>query len=212
MRPYRLAVVVAVGFVTLVGCAGDEPDSSPPERRLMALLTSGELVSGTTARLTARVRLTKGTLRPVSSRLMAVTPDRRLVAVLLSASRPRRREVVVLGTRPLRVRSRMQLPVDRKTRASTLVAPVPDRLVVLGERETRAGGRLPVGWVIDIPSRDLVSSWRVDKAPHRNWTILDAAADLKRLYLSYHGGCNPDSPDACTTGADMVSWERRTAM
>jgi hypothetical protein len=199
MTPYRLAVVVA-GFVTLAGCSGDEPDSTPPERPLLALLTSGELVKGTTARLEERVRLTKGTLRPVSSRLMAVTPDRRQVAVLLAAPRTRRSDVVVLTTRGLRIRARIRLPVDRRTRATTLVAPVPDRLVVVGERETPAGGRLPIGWVIDIPSRELVARWQVPKASRRSWTVVDAAAApyAERLYLSYHGG---------TTGADVISWD-----
>jgi hypothetical protein len=199
MTPYRLAVVVAFGFVTLVGCSGDEPDSTPPERPLLALLTSGELVKGTTARLEEGVRLTTETLRPVSSRLMAVTPDRRLVAVLLAASRPRRSEVAVLTTRGLHIRARIRLPVDRRTRATTLVAPVPDRLVVVGERRTPAGGRLPVGWVIDIPSRELVARWQVPKASRRSWTVVDAAPapDAERLYLSYHGG---------TTGADVISW------
>jgi hypothetical protein len=198
--PYRLAVVVAVGFVTLVGCADDEPDSTPPERPLLALLTNSELVHGTTARLGEGVRLTNGTLRPISARLIAVTPDRRLASALLMASRSRRTEVVVLTTRGLRVRARIQLPVNRGTRATTLVAPAPDRLVVLGDRRTPAGGRLPVGWVIHIPSRELVARWQIPKASRRSWTVFDAAAapDAERLYLSYHGG---------TTGADVISWD-----
>jgi hypothetical protein len=196
--PYRLAVVAAISLVVLVGCSRNEPDSTPPERPLLALLTDGELVTGTTARLGAGVRLTKGPLRPRSGRFLALTSDRRLVAVLLAASGSRRSEVVVLTTRGLRVRARIDLRVDRKTSATTLVAPAPDRLVVLGERETPAGGRLPVGWVIDIPSRELVASWLIRKAPHRSWTVFDAAPapDAERLYVSYHGG---------TTGADVIS-------
>jgi hypothetical protein len=200
MTPYRLAVVVAVGFVTLVGCSGDEPSSTPQERPLLALLTNGELVTGTTARLGKAVRLTKGRLRPISTRLLAVAPDRRVVAVLLATPGSGRSEVVVLTTRGLRVRARIRLPVDRSTRATTLLAPVPDRLVVLGQRRTPVGGRLPVGWVIDIPSRELVARWQVPKASRRSWTVVDVAAapDAERLYLSYHGG---------TTGADVISWD-----
>lgn len=204
--PYQFAFLVAISLA-LVGCSGNDPDSTPRERPLLALLTNGELLNGTMARLGDGLRLTKGTLRPMSGRLMAVMPERRLVAVLLAASRSRSSEVVVLTTRGLRVRARLQLPVDRKTRATTLVAPVPDRLVVLGERETRAGGRLPVGWVIDIPSGDLLTRWSIPKAARGNWTVLDAAvaADARRLYLSYHGTCD-GGPGRCTTGVDVASW------
>jgi hypothetical protein len=80
----RLAGVLGIGFVLLLGCADESPDSSRQDRPLVALLTDGELVNGTTARLGEGVRLTEGTLRPRSGRLIAVTPDRRLVAVLLA--------------------------------------------------------------------------------------------------------------------------------
>jgi hypothetical protein len=152
----------------LVGCSDDDSSSSPQERPLLALLTDGRLVNGTTARLEEGVRLAKGARTLMSGRLMAVTPDRRQVAVLLTAPGSRRSEVVVLTPRSLRVRARIRLPVDRKTKATTLVAPVPDRLVVLGERKTPAGGRLPVGWVVDIASRELVTRWHIRKAPQRN--------------------------------------------
>jgi hypothetical protein len=205
---HHLAVVVAIGSVMLVGCSNDEASSTPEERPLLALLADGRLMNATTARVEEGVRLTTGTLRPVSGRLMALIPGRRLVAVLLAASGSRRSEVVVLTARGLHVTARVRLPVDRGTRATALVAPAADRVVVLGERETPAGGRLPVGWVIDTPSGDLVRRWRVPKAPTRNWTVFDAAAapDSKRLYLSYHGGCNA-SAHACTTGADIVAWD-----
>jgi hypothetical protein len=202
-----LAVVVAVSFVTLAGCVDNEPGSNAPERRLLALLSDGRLVKGTTARLGERVRLTNETLRPTSGRLMAVTPDRRLVAVLIVGSRSRRSDVVVLTTRGLDVRARIHLPVDRNTSATTLVAPNPDRLVALGARVTRTGGRRPVGWVIDIPPGGVPTRWTIPKASRGNWTVLDAAAARHggRLYLSYHGTCD-GGPATCTTGVDMVSW------
>jgi hypothetical protein len=172
----------------------------------VALLTDGELVNGTTARLGEGVRLTEGTLRPRSGRLIAVTPDRRLVAVLLATTRSR--EVVVLTARDLPITARVQLPVGDTTSATTLVAPVNDRLVVLGARETQKGGHLPVGWVIELPRGDVSGRWSIQKPPRGNWTVFDAAAapDAKRLYLSYHGTCN-GGPGACTTGVDVVAWK-----
>jgi hypothetical protein len=204
--PYRLAGVLSIGFVLLVGCADESPDWSRQDRPLVALLSDGELVNGTIARLGEGVRLTEGTLRPLSGRLIAVTPDRRLVAVLLATTRSR--EVVVLTARDLPITARVQLPVDDTTSATTLVAPVNDRLVVLGARETQKGGHLPVGWVIELPRGDVAGRWSIQKPPRGNWTLFDAAAapDAKRLYLSYHGTCN-GGPGACTTGVDVVAWK-----
>jgi hypothetical protein len=207
--PFRWAVLLALCAGVPMSCSDDDPHSAPEEQAILALLSDGRVVSGTTARVREAVRLTRQPLRATSGRLLAVTPDRRRMGVLLTTAGSRRSEVVVLTARGLRVRARIPLPLDRKTRATALVAPTSNRLVALGERETRAGGRLPVGWVIDISSAELVSSWRVPKGPDRNWTVFDAAPapDSKRLYLSYHGGCNATSGRACTTGVDIVSWE-----
>lgn len=196
--------MAALGLLAVAGCSDDDPDTTPRDRPLVALLADGRLVGGTTARLRAGMSLTGGRPMPASGRLIAQTSDPELVAVLLAA----RREVVVATARELRIRARIGLPVGRRTRPRVIVAPAPDRLVVLGDRSSRAGGRVPVGWVIDIPSRAVVTSWQVPRAPDRNWTVLDAAAasDGRRLYLSYHGGCRAGSPRACTTGADVISW------
>jgi hypothetical protein len=114
-----LAGVLAVGFVLLVGCSDDGPDSSRQDRPLVALLSDGELLSGTTAR-----------------RLMAVTPDRRLLAVLLATPGSGRTEVVVLTEGP-------ELAGGRESEI-TVVDPetgsVGDRLPHQG-----AGGRSPSG-------------------------------------------------------------------
>ena len=195
--PHRLAGLVAVNFVVLLGCSGDSPDSSPQDRALVALLANGQLVKGTTARLGEGLRLTRRPLRAMSGRLIALTPDRRLLAVLLAAPRSRRSEVVVLTAHGLHVRARIQLPFDRKARASALVAPAPDRLVVLGERKTRAGNRLPIGWVIAVPSGHLIKRWTFPREERRTAPVIDAAAarDRERLYLSYHGG------------VDVISWK-----
>jgi hypothetical protein len=139
---------------------------------------------------------------------MAATPDGRLVAVLLRPYGSRRSQVVVLTTQGLRVKARIPLPVGPGASATALVAPTAGRLVVLGAWRTRAGGRLPVGWVIDVPSGDVIERWVVPKAPRGNWTVLDAAVapDGGRVYVSYHGGCN-GGPGRCTTGVDVVSWK-----
>jgi hypothetical protein len=196
--------VAALGVFALAGCSDEDEDTTTKELPLVALLADGQLVGGTTAGIRERVSLAESELRPVSRRLIAQVPGRRLLAVLV----PRRREVVLVTLHGLRIRARIRLPADRGTRAAVVAAPEPDRVVVAGDRPTRAGGRMPVGWVVDVPSREVVARWQVPRAPDRNWTVLDAAAarDARRLYLTYHGGCGARRPRACTTGADVISW------
>jgi hypothetical protein len=114
---------------------------------------------------------------------------------------------VVVTAAGLYVQARFRLPGDGATRAIAVVAPVPDRLVVVGQRKTRTGGEVPIGWVLDVRSGDVVKRWRVPKAADRNWTVFDAAASPDRLYVSYHGGCSPGRPRRCATGADVLSWQ-----
>jgi hypothetical protein len=205
-KPCCRIVVLLTAAAIVAGCSKNDPDAARMSR-LLALLTDGEVVSATTAGVSHRVRLTPGPLRPVSGRLIAITPDHRHAAVLAVEDNPRASTIAVLTTQEARITARLRLPADGHATATAVVAPAPDRLVVVGERETAAGGLAPVGWVIELPSGELVARWRIHKPARRNWSPFDAAVDpdSKRLYVSYHGGCN--RPGRCTTGVDVVSWE-----
>jgi hypothetical protein len=190
----RLAALALV-CVVLAACSTDEGRRTPVEEpTLLALLTDGRLMRATPDAVAGGVRLTRARLRRESSRLIALTPGRRHLGVLLRRAGSRRSEVAVLSMRGLRPVGRLRLPMRGATTAAALVAPAPDRLVVVGDRRTRAGPRLPTGWVIDVPSAELVERWTFPWRQRRRAPVIDAAPDGGRLYLSYHGG------------VDVISW------
>lgn len=196
MIRYRLAVWQAAVLLALAGCSGEDGRAPPRDPTLFAILTDGRLVSATPHRVTEAVRLTRAPLKPVSQRLIAVTPGRRFLAVLLTKEGAGRDEVVILTARGLRVHARVSLHGGGDTTAAALVAPARDRLVAVGDRRTPAGDRLPTGWVIAVPSARLDERWTFPRGRRRTAPVIDAAAaaDGERLYLSYHGG------------VDAISW------
>jgi hypothetical protein len=202
-----VAALLAVGVVP--ACSDDDRDRVPTRRpTLLAVLTDGQLVRTTLPGGTRTVRLSRTRSRPVSGRLLAVTPDGRHVAVLTVPDASPGGVITVLTLPDLRIARRLRLPADSRTTATAAVSPEPDRVVVVGERLTAAGGRIPVGWVVQVPSGDVVARWSIPKPPLRNWTPFDAAvaAASNRLYVSYPGTCD-GSGGGCTTGVDVVSWE-----
>lgn len=178
-----------------------------PRPTLLAVLTDGQLMITTLPGATRTVRLSRTPSRAVSGRLLAVTPDGRHVAALTVPEASTAGVITALTLPDLRIARRLRLPADSRTTPTAVVSPEPDRVVVIGERRTAAGGRIPVGWVVQVPSGDVVAHWSIPKPPGFNWTPLDAAvaAGSNRLYISYHGGCNGSG--GCTTGVDAVSWQ-----
>lgn len=190
------AICIASLFLAF-GCTGDneKPPSRPPT--LVAILTDGRLVTALPDKVTKTVRLTDARLRPASRRLIAVTPTGRLMGVLLVPAGSERSEVALVTADRLAVRARVSLPMESGAKAAVLVAPTRNRLVVLGDRRTPAGERLPIGWVVDVQSGELLKRWTFSEQHAREADVIDAAAasDGKRLYLSYHGG------------VDVISWQ-----
>jgi hypothetical protein len=201
-----VVALLAVGVVP--ACADDDRDRVPAARpTLLAVLTDGQLMRTTLPGVTRTARLSRTPSRAVSGRLLAVTPDGRHVAVLTVPEASTGGVITVLTLPDLRIARRLRLPADGRTTATAAVSPEPDRLVVIGERRTAAGGRIPVGWVLHVASGSVIARWSIPKPPSFNWTPFDAAvaAGSNRLYISYHGGC--DGSGGCTTGVDAVSWE-----
>lgn len=58
--------------------------------------------------------------------------------------------------------------------------------------------------VIDPERGRTNATFEIAKDPHYNWDLADAAVsdDERRIYVSYHGGCNPWSGPRCTAGID----------
>lgn len=194
---YRVTALQIAGLVLLAGCSTGDERTSVQDSKLLALLTDGRLVSATPEEIHEHVVLTRARLKPLSRRLIAVTPDGRTVGVLLLRRERADADVAILSVRGLRVRARAALPIGRGVRALAIVAPARHRLVVLGERAVGDGQRLPLGWIIDVPSGRLVERWAFPSNLTRQADVIDASAapDGRRLYLSYHGG------------ADVIDWE-----
>jgi hypothetical protein len=194
---YRVTALQIAGLLLLAGCSTSDERTSVQDPRLLALLTDGRLISATSEEVREEVLLTRAGLKPLSRRLIAVTPDGRTVGVLLLRREVAGADVAILSVRGLRARSRAALPIGRGVRALAIVAPAPNRLVVLGERAVGPGHRQPVGWIIDVPSGRLVKRWALPERLTRQADVIDAtaASDGIRLYLSYHGG------------ADVIDWK-----
>jgi hypothetical protein len=194
---YRITALQIAGLLLLASCSMSDERTSVQDPRLLALLTDGRLLSATPEEVREEVSLTRARLKLLSRRLIAVTPGGRTVGVLLLRRDMAGAEVAILSVRGLRNRSRVALPIGRDVRALAIVAPVPHRLVVLGERAVGDGQKLPLGWVIDVPSGRLVQRWVFPESRTRQADIIDATAapDGIRLYLSYHGG------------ADVIDWK-----
>lgn len=60
---------------------------------------------------------------------------------------------------------------------------------------------------VDLRSRGVTHTVTVRKPARHDWRVYWGALSKggNTLYLSYHGGCGPNSAAACTTGADMLT-------
>ncbi len=198
----------AAALLTLVGLSlpASRAATAPPGSgtiALFALLANGQVVRASERRVVRRVQISRRHIRQASGRYLALVDGGRTLLALVPTADPARSELVRLRADDLRVVSRVQLPVDAATPRSLTVAS--SRAIVVGDRASAGGGRVPVGWVIALPSGRVAFSWSVEKAPSLNWTVFDVAAQTagSGLYVSYHGGC--DVTPTCTGGADAVT-------
>jgi hypothetical protein len=170
------------------------------DRRLLAL-------SADTGKVEMSTALGPKSPTPQVGRFLALSGDARTLYVLVPWTRSARQVVTAVDPAGLQIRARFRLPRGVAYR-SLVAGSKSGRLYVAGNRPAGKDAPAPsdaVVTVLDPASRTVLSTWTVRNADGHFWWVLDTAVseDERRLYVSYHGGCDAES-DLCTTGADRL--------
>lgn len=173
-----------------------------------ALLANGRLIQIdlATARIVRSRPLTAGLARIVLGRSLALSRDRSRLYVLISRWSQGPQEIIALNAVTLAVRGRLALPEDLVVR-SIAVGPQSGNVYVFANTGVTDAGSAASLIVLRPLDGALTTRHEFRRADGRDWYVFDAALDRdeRRAYVSYHGGCFPGRPPACTTGADVLT-------
>lgn len=235
MRSASASVMIAAAFATACGgssgdgarqapsaTASTEESTAPgtgstttaPPARVVSLLADRRLLttSVATGAVVTSMRLGPRSPTPDVGRFLALSRDGDTLFALVPWTPKTRQVVAVIDPETLRRRTRLRLPRGVAFR-SLVVGSRSGWLYVVGNQPARRRTPAPQGAVVAVlnPRSGAVRSiWNARSADDRFWWVLDAAVsqDERRLYFSYHGGCDPETEQLCTSGADRLDITR----
>ena len=217
MRASRLGALLTLGLavVAVAAIARSSNRGSVARPAVAVLLANNHLLQiAASGRIEADVRLGPAPTRFATPGRFLASADGKLYVLVPGRQRARDR-VLMLDRATYRVAARYTLAPGVEYRG--LLATADGRLLVYGNRAGAVLERDPgippvrastvVVTTVDLRARRATRTVAVHKPAGRNWFVYWGALGETgaTLYLSYHGGCGPDSAGACTTGADMLS-------
>jgi hypothetical protein len=173
---------------------------------VFAVLADRTLVQISAASRRIILRRTLGPRRPLaaSGRFLALSLDGRRLFVLTPSAPGTGQEVRIFD--PVGVRLLERLPLERRFVFRVIaVGRQSGGLYLFANRPRGQGAEDAVVAVLDADgSAKRIATIR--EAAGRDWWVFDGAVspDEARLYVSYHGGCGPEGPNLCTSGADWI--------